>query len=864
MADDNYTEPLSHERRRYDEALAAKQRPDPDAVAAEEATRLRHLALWNEAMDRWVLFETGPEADQRRQEAEDLRFDRARLEDHWPEDQRVARGASTITSGGVQINVSARPMLVISKLAQPVAQIVNEGLRARLAPTVKAKPGKANDEDAEVAQGLLRALEQNGNSAPARGWGWTRAVKCGRGYWRVETVFANDGDFELDIVTGRIKNQGSVYIDPFHTEPDASDMEFAFITEDLPTAVFKRKHGDLVDAGEITKHTGADGFTSTTDKPQSWVSKDTIRVAEYFYVVVTDRWLVEGAADIPEAFEADFDLDDKGTVATEPDPATLPPLEDGSPRRVRKVQHRQVKWALLAPGKVLAESDWPGRYIPIVQVIGREFNVDGASSYKGAITDSKDAQRVYNYAVSAEVESVALAPRAPWVAAYGQLEKYRNIWQQANLRNFAWLPYDPVSVQNTLVGPPQRQSIEPAIGAIATLVNQADSDIKATTGRWDPSLGSMDPSARSGKALDRLQQQGELGSSDMVANFATSVRHECRIILDLAQYVYVEPGRVMTMLGDEPGNESQVMLNQEFIRGEDGAPEAVQPGARGLYQKMRHMGRNKGVPPKVERYDIARIANGSNVVVDVAPSHKTQRDENLAILQSMIEADPNLAAMIGDIMAEEVGGPMGRKLSERIRSLNPKLQTPEGAEGLPEEAKAALAAKDAQIQEMGAALQQMQQAVQTNQAKQQAQVQVAQIKAQGDMAVARARLDADASSSRMKLEAEIQAEIAKLSAEAGHDAKLEEFKAAMKKALQDDEQRHDILMRTLDAEIAAESMARQERTEEAREFRGASREQAAEARADRRTADERAFTQQESAAERAVRLAAAKKPGVKK
>lgn len=839
MADDNYTEPVSHERRRYEEALAAQKRPDREKLDAEEADKLRKQAIWLEASERWVLFESGPENIQRTQELEDLRFDRARLEDHWPDDLRTARSAATVSSGGVQMQVSARPMLVISKLAQPVAQIVNEGLRAKLAPAVKAKPGKANDEDAEVAQGLLRALEQNGNAAPARGWGWTRAVKCGRGYWRVETVYANDGDFELDIVTSRIKNQGSVYIDPFHTEPDASDMEFAFITEDLPKAVFKRKHGAQVDLDEVLKHAGGDGFTSTTDKAKDWVSGETIRVAEYFYVVTTDRWLVERAADIAAAFDAEFDLDDEGTVGKEPDPETLPPLEDGQTRRVRKVQRRQVKWALLAPGKVLAEADWPGRYIPIVQVIGREFNVDGASSYKGAITDSKDAQRVYNYAVSAEVESVALAPRAPWVAAYGQLEKYRHIWQQANLRNFAWLPYDPVEIRGTLVGAPQRQSIEPAIGAIATLVNQADADIKATTGRWDPSLGNLSPGERSGKALDRLQQQGELGSSDMIGNYAVAVRHECRIVLDLAQYVYTEPGRVMTMLGDQPGSESLVMLNQDFIRGEDGQPEAVQPGARGMYQKMRHSLRNRGAAPKVERYDIARIAKGSSVVVDVAPSHKTQRDENLAILQSMIEADPNLATVIGDIMAEEVGGPMGRKLSERIRALNPKLATPEGAEGLPPEAQAQIAAKDAQIQEMGAALQQLQQAVQTQQAKSQAQIQVAQIKAQGDMAVARARLEADAAASRMKLEAEIQAEIAKLSAEAGHEAKLEEFKAAMKTALQNDEQRHEILMATLDAEIAADADARRMRHDEAREFRGASREQSAEARAERRAAEER-------------------------
>lgn len=874
-----FTEPLSVERRRYDEAMAESKQGDAGAEKAAAAEAARKQAIWDEAYERWQLFETGPEALQRAQELEDLKFDRARVEDVWPSDQLNARKAESINAGnGVVVNVSQRPCLVINKLGQPVTQIINEGRNARIVPVVKPKPGKANDEDAEVAQGLLRGIEATANADAARHWALSRGVKCGRGYWRVETQYANDGDFELDIVVSRIKNQGAVYLDPFHSEPDGSDALFCFITESLPPKEFKRRYPKAMSPDEVGRASNTDGFTSLTDQAKTWISKDSIRIAEYFYVVFEDRWLIEGARDIAAALGEEFALDDQGMVAVEPDESTLPLLPNGQKRRVRKEQRRTVKWCLLAPGQVLAEAPWPGRYIPVIQFVAREFNVNGETSYKGAITDAKDAQRVYNYAVSAEVEAVALAPRAPWVAAYGQLEKFRAIWQQANTRNFAWLPYDPIDVKNNLVGPPQRQVVEPAIGAIATLVQQSDADMKATTQRFDPSLGNMNPQERSGRALKELKAQAELSSSDMLANYALSVRHENRVVMDLAQYVYVEPGRLMTMLGDEPGNESRVLLNQDFLRNEQGEPEPYPTGAKLFYAKAKAAIKGKPLPPP-ERYDIARIAKGSGITMDVGPSAKTQRDENIDILQALVEGDPAMKGALADIIAEEIGGPVGRKVAERMRALNPKLATPEGAEGLPPEAQAQIAQRDAQIQEMGAAMQEMQKALETQQAKQQAQVEVARIRLQGDLLKARAKAEADAITSRAKLQADIE----KLAAEHANDARLEEFRAAMEKALQDDQQRHDIFMAELDAAIASDAAVQQASREDGREARtavreavGEDREEGREVRRESRQARrdavvrqeqredaeaERAFQQSENAADR--KLAAAKPAAAK-
>ena len=77
-------------------------------------------------------------------------------------------------------------------------------------------------------------MQANSRAHLARQWAFERAVKAGRGFYRILTEYANDGDNDLDIVYKRILNQSSVYLDPSAQEPDWSDGLWAFVTEDLP------------------------------------------------------------------------------------------------------------------------------------------------------------------------------------------------------------------------------------------------------------------------------------------------------------------------------------------------------------------------------------------------------------------------------------------------------------------------------------------------------------------------------------------------------------------------------------------------------------------------------------------------------
>jgi hypothetical protein len=448
---------------------------------------------------------------------------------------------------------------------------------------------------------------------------------------------------------------------------------------------------------------------------------------------------------------------------------------------LRGVEKRTVKWCLMNSLDVIESAEWSGRFIPIVQVIGKEYNVDGKASYKGVITNSKDAQRIYNYSVSAEVEAVALAPRAPFIAAYGQIERYKRVWDQANIRNFTYLPYTPMAAGGFAVPAPQRNTVEPAIGAIATLVAQADADIQATTGRFAPSLGNMSPNERSGKALRELKMQAELGSSNYLENLATAIRFEGRILLDLFPSTYVEPERIVRLVGDEPGDERTVMINAPFVQ----TPNGPQPPPSGAAAYMKGIfNQALGRPePQVEEYDLT-AADEFMVVVDVGPSYKTQREENVAFLQSMLEADPNLAPIIADIMAEEMGGPMGRKLAKRIRAMNPQLPKDDEQSNDPEHLQAQVAQLEMQMQQAQQALEEAANAFQTNEAKQRASIEIARFKAEGDVQIA-----------RMKL----QGEMAKLRQKITSDEELARFDAAMAVAMQNDQQQHEIYMAGLDA-----------------------------------------------------------------
>jgi hypothetical protein len=657
-----------------------------------------------QALDR---FKLAAEADkaQRAREIEDLKF----VDDpdgQWPDEIRRQR------KGGIVGNFTtpARPCLTFDGVTPAIDQVTNQARNAHLAVQLKPKGSKANQDTAEMLKGLYRSIEVDSKAHNARMWALERAAKCGRGYYRILKTYANDGDDDLDLIISRVLNQHAVYLDPSHQEPDGSDAEWAFVIEDMPFAKYKR----LYPKSEVSTYSDQE-FTDLGNNAPEWTKGDgearTVRVAEYFCVHYTEKKL----------------------------PGT---------RRESK-QERSIKWQTINAVEVLDEQDWEGRYIPIVQVIGKETNVNGDRRYFGIVAKSKDAQRSKNYMRSKEIETIGLASYAPWLIMEGLIEGYEKIWQTANTANYPYLPYKDKNLGGTFAPPPQRNSAEPPIQAIVMAAQQADEDLKRSTQTFDPSLGQGQGKGQSGRAIAQLQQQSEHGNSNYLENLAQiSMTHEARIVLGLVPYVYDRPGRIARILGED-GSPTSVMLNQPFMQSPDG-PVGVPPGMP--------------PPPEAEHFQLHKDAEYT-VVVTVGKSFSTQREEATAMMGQLAEAAPQMVPFYSDLWVRMMDFPGKDAIADRLKKmLPPQLQ--EDAQGnprgLPPEAQA-------QIQQLTMALQQAQQELQ--QAK--SGIAQAQIKAESDQKIKGAELESkgqiaqmQADIDRMKLAIDAQIAQQKMQADA--------------------------------------------------------------------------------------------------
>jgi hypothetical protein len=94
-----------------------------------------------------------------------------------------------------------------------------------------------------------------------------------------------------------------------------------------------------------------------------WLSEDMVRIAEYFYYE-------------HEKTTLNLYPDNITAFSGSPQDKQLKAMF-GKPLRSRTVDRKKVKWVKTNGFEVLEERDWAGKYIPVVRVIGNEFEVDG-------------------------------------------------------------------------------------------------------------------------------------------------------------------------------------------------------------------------------------------------------------------------------------------------------------------------------------------------------------------------------------------------------------------------------------------------------------------------------------------------------
>lgn len=578
--------------------------------------------LLADARDAFALCEEA-ESENRLAALDDLRF--AKLGEQWPESVRQQR----IKDG--------RPCLTINRQPAFIRQVVNEARQNRPGITVHPVDGEADVAIAEIYNGLIRNIEQTSKADVAYDTAVDCAVSNGFGYFRINSDFADDDSFDLDLKIERIVNPFSVYGDPLSTASDSSDWNTCFVTEVLSLDAFRAKY-----KGAEPVNWAGSGYEKLA---APWAQDKSVLVAEWWrrervkcpIVALSDGTVLK--AEVYAKQKAQLDAQGIAVLGE------------------RTALGHRVTQTVLTGAEVLEVNDWAGKYIPIVPVYGDEVNVEGKRHFRSLIRDAKDAQRMLNYWRTASTELTALAPRVPFIGRKGTFKSDARKWATVNSQNHAFIEYDGDA-------PPMRQPMDGsrAIGAIQEALNAQD-DMKAILGMYDASLGARG-NETSGRAIIARQKEGDTSNFHFIDNLSRAIEHGGRILIDLIPTVY-SGARMIRVLGRD-NKASSVQLGQPLaVRRPDGQ---VQTDEAGL--------------PLTRICDLAR--GKYDLTVETGPSYASRRQETADQILKMIQAYPPAAPVLGDLLAKNLDWPDADEVARRLHALlPPQLLAAEGGQADP-------------------------------------------------------------------------------------------------------------------------------------------------------------------------------------
>jgi hypothetical protein len=659
------------------------------------------------------------EAENRRDALDDIRF--GRLSEQWPEAVRRQR------------ELDGRPCQTINVLPTYIRQVVNDGRQNRPAITIHPASDGADEEVAQIYNGLIRNIEVTSDADVAYDTALDNSVTHGLGYWRVNTCYADDDSFLQDLRIDAIPNPFSVYGDPFSVAADSADWNVAFIVDTMRRKAFERKYKDAEPVDWDVYGAG--------EQATPWFEDDQVMVAEY--------WTRE------EALREIVALSTGEIIGVEELEANLALFQAqgvqiiGSPRAVRS---HKVTQRLMTGAEVLETVHWAGKYIPIVPVYGEVVNLEGRRFLRGLIRDAKDSQQNINFMRTAAVETVGYAPKVPWIGPRGAFATDADKWETANTESHAYLEYDGAV-------PPERQPFPGPPAGYIQAVSDAVSDLKSVIGLQDASMG-IPSNETSGRAILARMREGDVSTFHYIDNLSRAIRHTGRILIDLIPKVYSTP-RMVRVMGQD-GQPSQVPINQPVV------PAPQQQGAPGLAgQQQRYVPApaggpqappsappasapmpgappvsQPGQPQQLQAQALAKTFDLTvgkyDLTVEAGPSFTTRREEAAQQMITLAQADPTILPVIGDLLVKNLDWPGAQEIADRLAQMRQQQQQPKPGDDPNAKAQADAQATMAKINaEAQAKQQQMEQdhALAVQQAQQEAAL--AKYKADAQIALQR-------------------------------------------------------------------------------------------------------------------------------
>jgi hypothetical protein len=561
-----------------------------------------------------------------------------------------------------------RPCLTINHTNVWCGRLENTLRQQR--PRIKCHPkGEgANKEGAERINGLIRHIEDISTSSIAYDNGAENAIDIGWGYWRIVSEYVDKMSFDQELFIKPIRNPFTVFMDPAAVYPDGRDQKKCLITEIMPRAEYRMKYPKAENA-DFAWYDPSSYFAL------NWESRTHVRLAEYYRIYeIADELLQLSDGQI--------------TLKSALNPNNREMRDILAAMQLTVANHRPttrcaVQWFRLNGTNVVdSRTDPPNIYfIPVVRCEGNVKDINGQVMRKGMVQDLIDPARMYNYVETQKTERYALAPKAPWVAAEGQLDGHPE-WNDANQKNYSTLVYkpklDPTGTQ--LLPPPQRQPPAQAEAGMAEWSSSAERNLMAVAG-MQPENPEIQARVVSGnKYLQRRQGMQDLTHFQYYDKQTLAIMWTGVLLLERIP-VYYDTQR------------------QQRILGEDGRPEVI------TINESVEDPENPGVKTKRNDMTVGRY----QVVMDTGPGYVTKQEENAEYMLELVNTPlgEKIVQTGADIVLRNMSFPGADELADRVAigipgAMDKIMQT------LPKQAQTIIGSLQAQLEQAGKMNEQLQ------------------------------------------------------------------------------------------------------------------------------------------------------------
>jgi hypothetical protein len=491
----------------------------------------------------------------------------------------------------------------------------------------------------EIRDSLMKHIVHDSDSKIAYQWAFQCAVVGGYGAFGHSTDYEDTHSFNQELKVDRIQDPTRCYWDVAAESPCKTDGMLAGKRTRMSRKMFREKYGK-----KIEEAIPSSSYTEDTSL-MSFSDDDTITVIDHYkreydtvtiYQLSNERVVEEDVYDKLERIQGDdgeeylFDNGEIVSVVNERETYRF------------KVIHQQI-----AGDYLLEEEEFPSEQLPIVFVDQNSYwDKNQKQICRPFFKDAKDAQRYLNYLFTQSAYIIKVSRYDQYIASKANVKSpdTQAIWRDPATQQGA-LIYDESPNGNK----PEKQTPSELPISLLTQYERCLHDIESCTGIYGTQIGQQG-NENSGKAIDARTQQGAYNTYVPYDSLNRAIACSGQIINEAIPRVYDTKRQMVLRMSDQ--NMQPVTLNNP----------------RDEYGTAIDNDMTKG------RYKI-RLLPG--------PNSEGQKEQARESMQMILQADPTLFRLFGDMYVESLPMQNNIELRNRIRTIIPPDIIEAGKTGKP-------------------------------------------------------------------------------------------------------------------------------------------------------------------------------------